>query len=130
MSCAGCTTIPSYPLRVTIEKPKPTPTSDANGQVDLDDDANWVVVGQSGARFVTSRRTTFSTRSGREIQVGHQIQAIAPVVIMMPYSSDSMIPDPQWRLKMGTRVFNIIYAARVNETEREVLVEAEERKQR
>lgn len=130
MPCTDCggKEPPRYTHTVTVEKLNTSAASDANGQLDPDDDDNWTAEGRLRVRFITPSRTSFITKSGREVQVGNQIQALASVVIMTPFTSDSKIPNPSKRLRMGTRVFNIIYSARVNESEREVQIEAIERK--
>ena len=126
MTCSGCKTTPRCDKHLTVEKQGTD--EDDNGQVDPSD-GNWHAAWKMDARFVTPNRVTFSTASGREVQVGNQIQAVSPVILMTPYSSDARIPDPSYRLRMGDRIFNIISAFRVNENGREVQIEAIERKQ-
>lgn len=117
---------PRYTHTLTVEKLGTAEEDD--GQL-VQADSNWISQYRLRVRFTTPTRTTFSTTTGREVQVGDQLQARVPVVMMTPYSSESRIPNPAHRLRMGTRIFNINCAFRVNESEREVQIEAIERKQ-
>ncbi len=125
MGCNDCKKIPNYPRRVMVQKQGAA--EDDNGQIDQAD-SNWIDQGRLAVRFLSALGTTFSGRSGMEVQAGDQIQAVAPTTMMTPYIGDSKIPDPTYRLKMGTRTFNIIYAGRVEEVGPEVMIRAIERK--
>ena len=127
MKCNNCQTMPPRCTHTLIVE-KPKATTEDNGQTDLSDPDNWTAAWTIRARFITPTRTVFSTASGREVQVGDQIQALSPVVIMTPYTSQGRVPDPSYRLRMGSRIFNITSAFRVNEIGREIQIEAIERK--
>lgn len=127
MSCSGCKETPPYTHTLSVEKPRPV--TEANGQVNLSKDSNWVHAWLTRARFMTPNRPSFTTASGSEVQVGNQQIAVQPVVIMVPYSSPSRIPLPSYRLRLGTRVFNITRAFRVNECEDEIQIEAIEQRE-
>ncbi len=126
MACGkGCANHGPYTHIVTRQR-LGTLTKD-DGRLDKTD-ANWSTVHKLRVRFITPSRTMFGTASGREIQVGNQLQAVFPMVLMAPFTSAAFIPLPDERLKMGTRIFNVISACRVNESEREVQIEVIERK--
>lgn len=122
MSCSGCKETPPYTHTLSVEKPRAT--TEPNGQVNLSKDSNWVHAWLIRARFLTPNRPTFTSAAGSEDQVGNQQIAIQPVVIMARYSSPSRMPLPSYRLRLGTRVFNITRAFRVNESEDEIHIEA------
>lgn len=127
MSCSNeCKQTPAYTHTLTVERP--LTTAEANGQVDKDDDDNWTAVRKIRARFTTATRTAFTTKSGREVPVGNILQAIDAVVIEAPFTTQANIPTPKQRLRLGTRVFNIIASGRINETGRVIRIEAMERK--
>lgn len=127
MTCANdCKQIPTYTHTVTVERP--LTTAEANGQIDLDDDDNWTAVRRIRAKFATATRSGFTTKSGREVVVGNIQQAIDTVIILTPFTTQDRIPTTVQRLRMGTRVFNIIASGRINETGRVVRIEAMERK--
>lgn len=129
MTCSGCSGSGQAEYTHIVFVEKPLASGGADGHNDLEDTDNWAQAWRTWARFITPTRTTFSTASGREVQVGVQLQSLAPVVIMVPYSSDSRIPRTSYRIRLGTRLFNIIDARRINEVGEEIQIEAIERKQ-
>lgn len=118
MGTCGCGGIGSRNRRIAIERPSTTP--DAAGHVDLADDANWDEVGKCWSAM--------TTRGGREARVFDQVQADVSHIIEMPYNSLTKTIVPKWRLKMGTRRFNITAAYDVDEQHRTIRIEATEAK--
>jgi head-tail adaptor len=102
--------------RVTIERPGTT--KDAAGHVNLALDSNWTEVGKRWAAFVT--------RGGRESRVFDQMQAETSHIIELQSDSVTRTIVPKWRLKMGTRKFNINAAYDVDENRKRVRVEVTE----
>lgn len=118
MSKCGCDGAGSFDRRVVIERPNTT--GDAAGHVDLSDDSNWTEVGKRWAAFVT--------RGGREARVFDQVQAETSHIIELQSDSLTRTIIPKWRLKLGTRKFNISAAYDVDENRKRVRVEATEAK--
>lgn len=118
MPCTDCKTRPPYTHTLTIQRPGTT--TDAAGHVDLTDDDNWTTVGQIRARFIT--------KGGRESFVFKQTQAETTHVLLSPSTTLTRSLDPAWRLKMGTRIFQITNTNDVNEMNREVIIEVTETK--
>lgn len=123
--CGACREMPQrYNKRLTVERPlKTSAVTDDSGQIDLEDDDNWEVVGTIKGRFIT--------KGGDEARVYKQVLATTDTVIMTPKTTLSMTitTDPTHRLKMGTRIFNVTTAYRIDESGREVQIEATERRQ-
>lgn len=115
MKC-DCDSIGQRNRRLAIERPKTTP--DNAGHVDLSQDSNWTEVGK--------RWASMTTRGGRESRVFDQVQAEVSHLIGLPYDSLTKTIIPKWRLKMGTRRFNITAAYDVDEERRTIRVEATE----
>lgn len=127
MSCGGCKNLPKpYTHTVTIEKPKAT--AEVDGQDNLNSDANWTPAWRTRARFVTPTSQNVTTASGMEFNIGNQLLAVAPIAMFVPYSSESRIPSPAYRIRSGEKVYNIIYAERVDRSGPEILIKAIERK--
>ena len=123
--CGACREIPKrYNKTLTVEQPITTAAAtDDSGQIDQEDEDNWLVVGTIKGRFIT--------KGGGEARVYKQVLATTDTVIMTPKTTLSMAiaADPTYRLKMGTRIFNVTAAYRINESGREVQIEATERRQ-
>lgn len=130
MSCNGCKDGPPiYTHTLMVQKPNPAAVGESDGQVDLADDANWTNVGRIRARFIT-RDNEVGSFSGSENEVHMQPQATRNAVIKAAPNIIAKTLDPSWRLRMGTRKFNIISSGSVNESPRaEVRIEVIERKQ-
>lgn len=113
MKCA-CDEIGQLRERLTVQQPGGT--AGADGHVDLDDDANWKDVG--------SQRAGFKTRGGAEGRRFNQVGAEITHIITMRYNSLTKRIVPSWRLRMGTRKFNITASYDVDEAHRFVQVHA------
>lgn len=118
MSCGKCNEIQRYPHTLTVEQPGTT--KDAAGHVDLTDDDNWEYVGRIKARFIT--------RGGKESYVFKQTQATSTHVIEAMANSTAKAIDPSWRLKFGTRIFEINAVNNVDEMNKVIRIEATEPK--
>ena len=105
--------------RFTLQRP--AGTADATGHVDLSDDANW-------SNVSTSLWGSFTSKGGSEVQTPQQTQGKVLCGIDFPYSTTAASIIPKWRLKMGSRVFNITCAENVNEANHTIHVEAIEKK--
>ena len=113
-----------YDKRLTVERPLTTAAvTDDSGQIDLEDDDNWEVVGDIKGKFLT--------RGGDESRLFRQVVATTDTIIKTPKTARSMAitADPTYRLRMGSRVFNVTAAYRIDETGRVVQIEATERRQ-
>lgn len=118
MKCACPANAPRMASRLTIQKPSTTP--DSAGHVDLSQDSNWIDVG--------SRSCNILTRGGRESRVFDQVQADVSMIVEMNRDSLTKTIIPKWRLKLGTRRFNITAAYDVDEQHRTIRIEATEAK--
>jgi head-tail adaptor len=126
MKCSCPTPPKPYTHTLTVQKPDPNAVENDDGQIDIDDAANWVDVGRIRARFLT--------KSGREssrteTEAHQQVHATSTVTIYAPSTATTRAIDPSWRLKLGTRVFEIVASYLINETGREVQITAMERRQ-
>lgn len=123
--CGACREMPQrYNKRLTVERPlKTSAVTDDSGQIDLEDDDNWEVAGLIRARFIT--------KGGDEARIYKQVLATTDTVIMTAKTTLSMAitADPTYRLRLGTRLFSVTAAYLINETGREVQIEATERRQ-
>lgn len=115
MKCE-CKSLTHLNRRVTVQRP----TEDAgdDGHTDLKDDANWENVGVLWGAF--------KTRGGREAQVFDQVEATVSHLIDFRYGTTSRSIIPKWRLKMGTRIFNVVSSVDVDEAHKTIQVSATE----
>lgn len=116
MAGCDCDDIGSRSHRVTIEKPGGTAGDD--GLVDLTLDSNWTQLGKRWAGF--------KTRGGAEGRRFNQVGAEITHLIDMTYDTLTRQIVPSWRLRKGSRKFNITAAYDVDEAHRTVLVHATE----
>lgn len=126
MKCQCPTPPKPYTHTLTLQKPDPNATNDDDGLIDLRNDDNWVTVASIRARFVTSGGRE-SERTDTETY--RQVQAMDTVLVFTPATNTTRNLNPAWRLKLGTRVFQIVSAQLINETGREVTIKAMERRQ-
>lgn len=102
----------------TLVVERPGATRDDAGQVDLTDDANWSAAGRIRGRFIT--------KGGSEWYAFKQTQATTTAIIETPSTSISRSIEPSWRLKMGSRAFDITAAYLVDEIGKLVRIEVTE----
>lgn len=97
------------PLRhpVLLQKPTANATPDGFGVVDLTDDDNWATV--------ASRRAAITPTGGGEFFHGRQVQAQVTHMIEFRHDSATEQIGPRWRIKFGTRIFQVESAYSVNE---------------
>lgn len=93
--------------RVRLDRPKPTAEKDAAGQIDLADESNWQNVASRFARIVP--------RGGRESFRFQQVRAEVSHLLELPSDSVTRTIDPTWRIKFGSRTFQIDSAFDVEE---------------
>ncbi len=115
MSCKGkCRTSPgSYPLLVTIEKPKTSAdgaTVDAGGHIDYSLDANW--------QEHTKAYAKVSTRGGREFFHAAKVHAELSHLFEVPDSDKIRSIGPEMRINWSGRKFNILSAQDKDESRR------------
>lgn len=113
-----------YTHTLTVEKP--ATTEEASGQIDLNDDANWIVVGRIRGRAITKGgMETARTETVANIQK----QAYRNSEWRTPWSaiSNLITENPTWRLRLGTRKLNIVAACRIDEISKEVQIIVKER---
>jgi head-tail adaptor len=116
--CQRCVTPPTLNDRVTIEKPDPAATAGASGNVDLDDDDNWVEV--------ATRSASVKTPGGNEAQSLQQVQAFVYRTIEMRSDSTTRSIIPTWRLRLDGKKLNIRTAYDVDNARQWVRVETQE----
>lgn len=119
MGSCDCGIPISRQKRFTLQSP--SGSADATGHVDLSVDANWTNVS-------TTLWGAFTSKGGSEGQTLNQTQGVVNHTIDFPYSTTAASILPKWRLKMGTRVFNITAAYNVDEADELIRVEATEKK--
>lgn len=127
MSCGKKCNSPSLPYTHTLLVERPGTTAEADGTIDLIDDANWSAVGRIRARFVTKR----GDETARTEKTAHrQVVGTVDCVVMANATAIaiSLTANPTWRLRLGNRKFNVTSAWLVNETGREVLINVTEHK--
>lgn len=106
MACGGCNDVMSQ-KRFTLEKPAVTGAG-PSGHVDLSVAANWTKVSdQLWGTFVT---VTGSESQGAQITQGQRQHTIE-----FPWNSVLMAATSKYRLRIGTRVFNITSLVDVHE---------------
>lgn len=108
-------------FRHTLTVERPGTTTDDDGQIDLTDDDNWTAAFRIKANFIT--------KGGGESRVFRQVQAVTDTVIKTPATANTATIDPSWRIKWGSRVFNIVAAYRIDEDTKVFQIEATERRQ-
>lgn len=125
MKCACPPPPKPYTHTLVVEQPKPIANIvGASGQPDLNDDANWNVIGQIRARFMT-KGDMETLRAATENHM--QVQAYSNSVLYSPASALSKSLNPTMRLRFGTRKLNIISANLQNEIGKEVQILIKER---
>lgn len=119
MSCQACEDVPFMRNRVTIQKPTVGATPDAAGHVDFTNgDANWT--------DVATRSCTIRTRGGSESFRFHQVHAQVTHLVDMRSDATTRTIQPYWRLKFGSRYFDIRAAYDVDQSKMTVRCECTE----
>jgi head-tail adaptor len=118
VTCKPCKDEPRLTDRVTIEKPDPAATAGAGGHVDLSDDDNWTTV--------ASRYASVRTRGGLEARAAEQTQGVNLLMVEMRSDPVTRTIQPNWRLKLDTRVFNIEAAYDIDNAKQFVRCEVKE----
>lgn len=117
--CNNCQEMPPrYIHTLTVEKPGTT--TDSSGQLDLDDDANWITVGQIKANIVT--------KGGSESYLFKQVHAETDMILKSPSTTLSRSIVPSWRLRFQGRKLNVIASDLINLTGKVVQTEVTERR--
>ena len=108
------------PLRhpTVIQKPKAGATPDAMGVVDLTSDDNWATV--------ATRRAAITPTGGSEFFHGRQVQAQVTHLLEFRHDAATEQIGPTWRIKFGSRVFQVESAYDVNERGRRIEVQCRE----
>lgn len=107
-SCAG-----RLDKRVTLERFDNT-IQNAHGQPDKEDDKNW--------QQVASVAASVKTQTGREFYSSDQTQATVTHQWMVRYSKSLADITPEWRLKHGSHVYNIVSAFNINEAGEYIMI--------
>jgi head-tail adaptor len=99
MACTACKEIPRYMRTLTVERLKAGLTPDASGHVDKTSAANWVQAGRL--------RGNFKSIGTREFIIGDQVQSQLSHTVTSPWTLRSAGYTDEYRLRMGSRIFNI-----------------------
>jgi head-tail adaptor len=107
-----------YIHTLTVEKPGTA--TDASGQIDLDDDTNWITVGRIKANFVT--------KGGSESYLFKQAHAETDMILKSQSTTISRSIVPSWRLRFKGRKLNVVASDLINMTGKVVQTEVTERR--
>jgi head-tail adaptor len=99
----------------TLTLERPANTVDLAGHVNLADDQEWISEGNIRVRFVT--------KGGSERAVFGQVEATVSHVMETPSTHRSRQIKPYWRLRDGSRKFNIVAVYDVDEERKVVRIE-------
>lgn len=118
--CNNCQEMPPRFIQtITVERPRTTAVDDS-GQIDLNDDANWITVGQIKANIIT--------KGGSESYLFKQVHAETDMIVKSPSTEISRSIVPSWRLRFQGRKLNVIASDLINLTGRVVQTEVTERR--
>ena len=110
----------NFNRRVTIQKIKNNPITDANEEVDLTDDRNW--------ETYAIRWAEVQTKGGREFWKVDKVDAEVSHLIRIPYDRLTLFIHPAMRIRLGDRTINIVAAYDVDEMHEVVEIQAKEPK--
>ena len=97
----------NFNRRVTIQKIKDDPITDAHGEVDLTVDGSW--------ETHVARWAEIQTKGGREFWKVDKIEAEVSHLIRVPYDRLTLGINSGMRIRLGDRTINIVSAIDVDE---------------
>lgn len=120
MTCAPCKTDRNLTTRITIHRIKSNATRDANNEIDLADAANW--------EALAARWSAIKSRGGSERFASDMIQAGQTHRVYMRYDNVTRTVTPAMRLKLDSRLFNILAIVDEDEGHRWIVADVVEAK--
>lgn len=98
----------NYPIRVTVQRKKAAPTTDANNKVDWTDPNNWETLYQPYVRV--------ANQAGRQFFNAKQVQDDLTMILFTPYCSEASTITGGNRIIFKGRTIEVAAALDLTET--------------